>query len=193
MKMSGQPSSRASRSKLYERYDVNVNNKTKAVSSRSRWFDNKDDSDVEMETRQDLPIEEWSNIEMIKFIYQSASYKTKLLTLLAIVILSSVIISTLRDYGNSNYNNSLTSKETIKTIQGERPSYMDPDSHKRNNPFAPEGHQSFMEGVLEVKRIGTRKKKEEEEEVVQPQPPPPPPPIELQQEEQQLNNTQALR
>jgi hypothetical protein len=44
---------------------------------------------------------------------------------------------------------------------------LDPDSHKRNNPFAPAGHTSIMEGVLEVKRIGGKKKEEPQEQVQQ--------------------------
>lgn len=42
------------------------------------------------------------------------------------------------------------------TKYGLRPEKMDPDSHKRSNPFAPPGHQSYMEGVLERKRVKKR-------------------------------------
>lgn len=152
-----------SRSKLYERYDVNIKTSSsrdsKSITSRCsdtirRWSGN-NDKDYR-EARQQLPIEEWTNVEMIRFLYQNSSVKSKLMTLLGIAILSSTIVSSIRNYDANK--NSVTKETITKNKLPERNGiYMDPDSHKRSNPFAPEGHQSYMEGVLEVKRVGGRK------------------------------------
>lgn len=172
-------SSRTSQSKLFERYDVelptvsssNANNKSKWRG----WFKN----DKE---RQQLPPDQWTNIEMIKYIVKNASFKSKIIAILVIMILPSIIKSTFSFRNDASSNNDLKMKNgPVMTKYGLRPDKMDPDSHMRSNPFAPAGHQSYMEGVLEVKRVKKRDN---------PQPAPPPP---EQQQQQQQKQQQSLQ
>ena len=157
---SSESSSRTSRSKLYERYDVELptvspSNDTKKSKWRG-WFKTDKDEDG---TRQQLPPDQWTNVEVIKYIFKNSSFKSKLIAILVIMILSSIIKSTLSYRNNDarNKNDLLEMKKgPIMTKYGIRPDTMDADSHKRSNPFAPPGHQSYMEGVLEVKRVKKR-------------------------------------
>ncbi|KAK1743388.1 hypothetical protein QTG54_006009 [Skeletonema marinoi] len=174
-------SSRTSRSKLYERYDVEVPNVSSSNANnnlkkwRGGWFKSDRDEATERQQQQ-LPPDQWTNIEMIRYIFNNSTFKSKLIAILVIMILSSIIRSTLsfhNNTGRSNNNDLETKRGPVMTKYGLRPEKMDPDSHKRSNPFAAPGHQSFMEGVLEVKRV---KKREN---------PPPPPPVQNQQQQQQ--------
>ncbi|KAL7539341.1 hypothetical protein ACHAXR_009225 [Thalassiosira sp. AJA248-18] len=127
--------SRASRSKMYERYDVNIpKHNSRGGSGGQRWYNDEEDED------------------------NMTTYRSKptVLALLAAVVLLAVIVSS-RD---STTMTSTPAKGggSAKKQQQERPSYMDPDSHARSNPFAAEGHTSVMEGALEVKRVGGKKK-----------------------------------
>mmetsp|Transcript_27226 Transcript_27226/g.56732 ORF Transcript_27226/g.56732 Transcript_27226/m.56732 type:complete len:243 (-) Transcript_27226:375-1103(-) len=186
--LSSSSSRGVSRSKLYERYDVNIktpsSRDSRSITSRCsdtirRWSGDNDND--YREARQQLPIEEWTNVEMIRFLYQNSSVKSKLMTLLGIAILSSAIVSSIRNYDANN--NSVTEQTITKSKLGERNGiFMDPDSHKRSNPFAPEGHQSYMEGVLEVKRVGGRKYENLADHNNREQPSP------TQQQQQQDNN-----
>jgi hypothetical protein len=174
----GSPS-RTSQSKLFERYDVELPTVSSSDATKSRWrgwFKNEHD-ETRRQQQQQLPLDQWTNIEMIKYLIKNSSLKSKLIAILAIVILFSIIKSTFlfRNDANSNDDVGMT-RGPIMTKYGLRPDKMDPDSHMRSNPFAPAGHQSYMEGVLEVKRV---KKRDD------PQPPPPPMPqqsLQLQDE-----------
>lgn len=165
-------SSRSSRSKLYERYDVELpspsSNSTRKKWSVGGWLVNNHE---QQQQRLQLPPDQWTNIEMIRYIFKNSSFKSKLIAILAIMILSSIIKSTLT-FHNSSGSNDLEPKQRgpVMTKYGLRPEKMDPDSHKRSNPFAPPGHQSYMEGVLERKRV---KKREN-----------PPPPLRGQNQQQ---------
>ncbi len=68
------------------------------------------------------------------------------------------------------------------TKYGLRPANMPADSHERSNPFKPPGHTSYMEGVLEVKRIGKKKKKNDD---------PPPPPVQENPQLQEGDDTMS--
>ncbi len=153
-------SSRPSRSKLYERYDVDLPSPS-SNSSRKKWrvggwFVNNQE---QQQQRLQLPPDQWTNVEMIRYIFKNSSFKSKLIAILAIMILSTIIKSTISFYTNTNtsVDNDMEPKRgPVMTKYGLRPEKMDPDSHKRSNPFAPPGHQSYMEGVLERKRVKKR-------------------------------------
>ena len=171
----------SSRSNLYERYDVELptptSNSIRKKWREGGWFENNQE---QQQQRQQLPPDQWTNIEMIRYIFKNSSFKSKLIAILAIMILSSIIKSTLSFHNNSSGNNELepnTKRGPVMTKYGLRPEKMDPDSHKRSNPFAAPGHQSYMEGVLEVKRV---KKREN-----------PPPPLRGHNQQQQIESLQG--
>ena len=87
-------------------------------------------------------------------IWKSSSWKSRLLALGTVLLAVAMIIKAVTGVGDS-------STETATVVTQGR-AYMDPDSHKRSNPFAPEGHVSYMEGVLEVKRIGGNSQKNDD-------------------------------
>lgn len=68
----------------------------------------------------------------------------------------------------------------VMTKYGLRPDKMAADAHARSNPFAPPGHTSYMEGVLESKRIGKKNKNDDP-----PLLPPPPPPVQENPQQQE--------
>mmetsp|Transcript_7395 Transcript_7395/g.12185 ORF Transcript_7395/g.12185 Transcript_7395/m.12185 type:complete len:220 (+) Transcript_7395:43-702(+) len=177
-------SSRSSRSKLYERYDVELH-ATSSSNSRKSWREKWFQTDKEQQRqRQQLPPDQWTNIEMIRYICKNSSFKSKLIAILVVTILSSIIKSTLSFHNNSarrSSNNDLETKRgPVMTKYGLRPDKMDPDSHKRSNPFAAPDHQSYMEGVLEVKRVKKREK-------------PSPLLVQNQQQQQQQQQQQPLQ
>ncbi len=183
----------STRSKLYERYNVELppSSSSKANSSSSKligWLKSYTSNKEEETRRQQLPIEEWSNVEMFKYILKNASFKSKLIAILVILILSSIIISSILYPKNANKDSDLGIRKKnsggVMTKYGLRPDNMPADSHERSNPFAPPGHTSYMEGVLEVKRIGKKKKKNDD-----PPPPPPPPPVQENPQLQEGDNT----
>ena len=178
----------STRSKLYERYNVELppSSSSKATSSSNKfigWLKSYTSNKEEEARRQQLPIEEWTNVEMFKYILKNASFKSKLIAILVILILSSIIISSIlypksadkdSDLGMRNKNSG-----GVMTKYGLRPDNMPADSHERSNPFTP-GHTSYMEGVLEVKRIGKKKKNDD---------PPPPPPVQENPQLQEGDDT----
>jgi len=167
---SGSRRQRSSRSNstLYERYDVDVD-RTMSSASGGRggwgWFRNRGDEDeydsLPSRSREDIPIDERTNIELIQLIWKNASTKSRLLALLATAILCKVIAESIIK-ARADRDAAATKSNAVK--EGGRPTYMDPDSHKRNNPFAPEGTQTFMEGVLEVKRVGGKDKQNQQQQ-----------------------------
>ena len=133
------------RSKLYERYNVNI---------KQQEIDDDEQRRLQQHQRQDnLPIEERSNIELIKIIILQnipKSHLTKATILLGVaVIISYIILPTNND---ANINSATTGN--VRSINYNKNNYMAVDSHERNNPFAEEGHISVMTGALETKRIG---------------------------------------
>ena len=184
----------STRSKLYERYNVELpttSSSKKAAGSNKKWrgWLNYNNNKEDEARRQQLPIEEWTNVEMIKYILKNASFRSKLIAILVIMILSSIIISTIFYPKNASNNSTDLVKNNsgpVMTKYGLRPDKMSADSHARSNPFAPVGHTSYMEGVLEVKRIGGRKDKKKNDN--NPPPPPPPPPMQDRQQQQQTDD-----
>ena len=183
----------STRSKLYERYNVELppSSSSKANSSSNKfigWLKSYTSNNKEEEARrQQLPIEEWTNVEMFKYILKNASFKSKLIAILVILILSSIIISSILYPKNANKNSDdlgIRKKNSggVMTKYGLRPAMMSADSHERSNPFAPPDHTSYMEGVLEVKRIGKKKKNDDP-------PPPPPPPVQENSQQQEGDDT----
>jgi hypothetical protein len=140
----------SNRSKLYERYNVDI--KTSRGDSNRRWFD-----EQEHQAQQEVPLEERTNLELLTMIYKTIPWKTKLIISVLLILLLSV----------STRMAKRPHVELSTSAVKERQYMLDPDSHKRNNPFAPAGHTSIMEGVLEVKRIGGKKKEEPQEQVQQ--------------------------
>ena len=160
-------SSRTSRSKqLYERYDVELpappsSNKTRK-KWRDIWFNSDKEKEQEQLQRQQLPPDQWTNIEMMRYIFKNSSFKSKLIAILIIMILSSIIKSALSLFHNdAAKNDDLKPKRgPVMTKYGLRPENMDPDSHARSNPFAADpDHVSYMEGILEIKK---KKKRDDE-------------------------------
>lgn len=186
----------STRSKLYERYNVELpppSSSSKANSNSNKfigWLKSYTSNNKEDEARrQQLPIEEWTNVEMFKYILKNASFKSKLISILVILILSSIIISSILYPKNANKDSDdlgIRKKNSggVMTKYGLRPDNMPVDSHERSNPFAPPDHTSHMEGVLEVKRIGKKKNKNDD-----PLPPPPPPPVQANPQQQEGDNT----
>jgi hypothetical protein len=181
----------STRSKLYERYNVELppSSSSKANSSGNKfigWLKSYTSNKEEDEARrQQLPIEEWTNVEMFKYILKNASFKSKLIAILVILILSSIIISSVLYPKNVNKNDLGIGKKNsggVMTKYGLRPDNMPADSHERSNPFAPPDHTSYLEGVLEVKRIGKKKKNDDP-------PPPPPPPVQENSQQQEGDDT----
>jgi len=178
----------STRSKLYERYNVELppSSSSKATSSSNKfigWLKSYTSNKEEEARRQQLPIEEWTNVEMFKYILKNASFKSKLIAILVILILSSIIISSILYPKNANKDSDLGIRKKnsggVMTKYGLRPDNMPADSHERSNPFTP-GHTSYMEGVLEVKRIGKKKKNDD---------PPPPPPVQENPQLQEGDDT----
>lgn len=181
------------RSKLYERYDVELvaplstANDGRGGSCWRSWFTQDGDAPPR-------DIGELSNAELCRLIVaQRMSTKSRWLALAALVFLAA---TTLRDDGDHHAPSfaregramdpdprarEYVMKEGMGSTKAmERPAYMDPDSHQRNNPFAPEGSMTVMTGQLEVKRIGGRKG------------PPPPPPHAKQQQGRQEGQDQKM-
>ena len=184
----------STRSKLYERYNVELpppSSSSKANSNSNKfigWLKSYKSNKEEEARRQQLPIEEWTNVEMFKYILKNASFKSKLIAILVILILSSIIISSILYPKNANKDSDdlgIRKKNIggVMTKYGLRPDNMPADSHERSNPFAPPDHTSYMEGVLEVKRIGKKKNKNDDP------PPPPPPPVQANPQQQEGDNT----
>jgi hypothetical protein len=178
----------STRSKLYERYNVELppSSSSKATSSSNKfigWLKSYTSNKEEEARRQQLPIEEWTNVEMFKYILKNASFKSKLIAILVILILSSIIISSILYPKNANKDSDFGIRKKnsggVMTKYGLRPDNMPADSHERSNPFTP-GHTSYMEGVLEVKRIGKKKKNDV---------PPPPPPVQENSQQQEGDDT----
>ena len=168
---------RISRSKLYERYNVELPPAAPSSNKRKSWrgWFNNDVGDKTQQEEEQLPPDQWTNVQMIRYILKNSSLKTKLITILMIMMLSSLIKSIIFDNNDATItNDSQIKRGPVMTKYGLRPEKMDPDSHKRSNPFAPPDHQSYMEGVLEVKKVKKRVK-----------PPPPSLTQQMQQEPQQ--------
>jgi hypothetical protein len=136
--------STTTRSKMYDRYDVEIN--TSSGAGGRSWF-------TEEEPKREPTIEEQERAqlkELATIILRSYSWKSKIMAVILLILTMAMAIRTIhgimRDMGKS-------SPAVVSSSTKARP-YMDPDAHKRNNPFAPAGHVSVMEGVLEVKRVG---------------------------------------
>ncbi|KAL3793331.1 hypothetical protein HJC23_003841 [Cyclotella cryptica] len=144
-----------SRSKMYERYDIEIKTSSSGNGDQ-RWFNEEQDVSATPSPFQETLA-----------ILQTLSWKVRLLSLAALLWTAATVIrlvhGVVRGLGGDS---SITLKST--TNKPERP-FMDPDSHKRNNPFAPAGHVSVMEGVLEVKRIGGGRPKKQEQQQQQQQ------------------------
>jgi hypothetical protein len=102
----------STRSKLYERYNVELppSSSSKANSSNNKligWLKSYTSNKEEEARRQQLPIEEWTNVEMFKYILKNASFKSKLIAILVILILSSIIISSILYPKNANKDSDL--------------------------------------------------------------------------------------
>ena len=121
------------RSKLYERYDVEI--QTLEENSDHKWLNE--------QSRETIPLEERSNIELIIMIYKTLHWKTKLITFVALIFITSMALRIAR-------RPKAQAAPTVERI------WMHPDSHQRNNPFAAEGETTYMEGILEYKHIGGR-------------------------------------
>ncbi|KAL9179538.1 hypothetical protein ACHAXT_008828 [Thalassiosira profunda] len=141
---------------MYQRYDVEV----QSVASSAGVAP----------SRRDLPIEEQTDAELLKNLVRQ-SFKSKSarsMALAALMILTLIIVRwrveddssaadvTVQGRGTNLHSWGGAWKQhcTDCTFTPGRPSHMDPDSHKRNNPFAPPGTTTVMEGKLEIKRIG---------------------------------------
>ena len=135
MKTSTSITPQHNRSKLYGRYDVEILT-SRSSSSDRKWFN-------EQEEPIDIPLEERSSIELVVMIYKTLHWKSKAIVIVIVILLLSVVV-----------------RIAIRIPTQPEPTverrWMDPDAHKRNNPFAPEGETTYMEGVLEYKRIGGR-------------------------------------
>jgi hypothetical protein len=169
-----------SRLKLYERYDVELPTVASNSNKFRGWFGYRDRD--EEARRQQLPIEEWKNIEIFKYVIKNASLKSKIIAILVLLILSAcfrVLVFRKNAMINNNDLNKVKNGP-VMTKYGLRPATMDPDSHARTNPFAPEGHTSYMEGVLEIKRKGG----ERDENKIKISPPPPHSPMQNPQHQQ---------
>lgn len=138
------------RSKMYERYDVKINTPSSGGGDQ-RWF-NEEQEDVYTTPSQGREI---------VTILQSFSWKARLISLAVVLWTTSMAVRLAHGIVTGLGDSSVTLKST--NTKPERP-FMDPDSHKRNNPFAPAGHVSVMEGVLEVKRIGGGRPKHQEQQ-----------------------------
>jgi hypothetical protein len=137
----------SARSKLYERYDVEIQT-TQEPSSR-KWLN-------EDEPPKEIPLEDRTNLELIFMIFKTLSWRTKLIATLVIVMALSVSIRIIK-------RSKVQPQPTI--IEEKR--WMPADSHARCNPFA-EDTACAMEGVLEIKRIGSGgRQKDDEEQWVQ--------------------------
>ena len=154
---SGRPSALASRSKLYERYDVDI----EALSSVPG------DVDGSPLPQHERPVEEWTNAEVCRFVWQNVAAKSRTVkrsTLLAGAALLAVLAlqSLRRGVGEEEAAaTTVTAKSAVVMRDGSgrtmlRPTYMDADAHARDNPFAPDGRATVMEGMLEAKRMGGR-------------------------------------
>ncbi|KAL7549375.1 hypothetical protein ACHAWF_012651 [Thalassiosira exigua] len=138
----------SSRSKLYERYNVEIERSSPPRAGGRRWFNEKEGPSA---SRQDLPIQERNNAELCRIILRGVSWRSRLAVLAAAVLLAAAAM-----WRGTEENSETAAVAMIydKGRQVARPSFMDPDSHARNNPFAPEGETTVMEGVMEVKRVG---------------------------------------
>ena len=131
------------RSKLYGRYDVEIQTSHSSSSGR-KWFN-------EHEEPTDIPLEERPSIELVVMIYRTLHWKTKTNIIVIVILILSVVVRIARRIP--------TQPEPAVERR-----WMDPDAHKRNNPFAPEGETTYMEGVLEYKRVGGRTMDEQKEQ-----------------------------
>jgi len=134
------------RSKLYERYNVKVEEEIKG----------------EEKPLNQRPIQELSNLELCKLILQNliAYLKTNklisLMILMLLIIIIDEILASIDNTSSSAIDNTAATTDKAKKPFGQ----LDADSHKRNNPFAEEGSYTVMEGFLEVKRVGNKTKQE---------------------------------
>ena len=134
------------RSKLYERYNVKVEEEKK---------------EEEIKPLNQRPIQELSNVELCKLILQNLLSYLKTNKLISIIILMLLIIIIDEILASIDNTSSSTIDTTATTDKAKKPfGQLDADSHKRNNPFAEEGSYTVMEGFLEVKRVGNKTKQE---------------------------------
>ena len=144
--ISKQKESSSRRSKLYERYNVKVEEEVK---------------EEEIKPLNQRPIQELSNVELCKLILQNLLSYLKTNKLISIIILMLLIIIIDEILASIDNTSSSTIDTTATTDKAKKPfGQLDADSHKRNNPFAEEGSYTVMEGFLEVKRVGNKTKQE---------------------------------
>ena len=118
------------RSKLYERYNVNIKESDEEAAAH-----NNNNNHRRRDIRE-IPIDEQTNIELIKTLFQNTSKSNLLLGLLVTLVLVSAIISRVVGEGESNDdNNSSSTIMNSKLPNYNKNNYMAADSHARSNPY----------------------------------------------------------
>lgn len=144
----------SARSKLYERYDVEIQT-TQVGTSNRKWLD-------EAPPPREIPLEERSNLELIVMIYKALHWRTKLLALLILISILSIGVR-------------IAKRTKVQPLEVKERRWMDPDSHARCNPFNSES-DCAMEGFLEIKMVPSGQRKNERQQHISQQ--------ELMQQEQ---------